>query len=176
METLFLIAGLGNPGPEYARSRHNAGFLVVERLAARWQVALRPERRFNARLGRFTRGGRSGWLCQPLTYMNASGQAVAPVARFFRVPPDRLLVIVDDADLPLGTVRLRPEGSSGGHHGWSPSNTSWAREVMPGSGWASDAARASGKSPGMSWVPLDLKNGGSLNRCSTTPPPPWNAG
>ena len=117
METLFLIAGLGNPGPEYARSRHNAGFMVVERLAERWQVALRPERSFNARLGRFTRGGRSGWLCQPLTYMNASGQAVAPVARFYRVPPERLLVIVDDADLPLGAVRLRPAGSSGGHHG-----------------------------------------------------------
>lgn len=117
METLFLIAGLGNPGAEYARSRHNAGFMVVERLATRWQVAWTDSRRFQARLGRFTRSGRSGWLCLPQTYMNASGTAVAAVARFFRVPPERLLVVVDDADLPVGTVRLRPEGSSGGHHG-----------------------------------------------------------
>lgn len=117
METLFLIAGLGNPGAEYVRSRHNAGFMVVERLAARWQVEWADSRRFQARLGRFSRVGRSGWLCLPQTYMNASGIAVAAVARFYRVPPERLLVVVDDADLPVGTVRLRPEGSSGGHHG-----------------------------------------------------------
>jgi PTH1 family peptidyl-tRNA hydrolase len=117
MDTLFLIAGLGNPGIEYARSRHNAGFLLVERLAARWQVEWSESRRFQARLGRFARSGRHGWLCQPQTYMNASGLAVAAVARFYRVPPAHVLVVVDDADLPLGAVRLRPAGSSGGHHG-----------------------------------------------------------
>jgi PTH1 family peptidyl-tRNA hydrolase len=117
MEEAFLIAGLGNPGVEYARTRHNAGFMVAERLAERWRVELRLNRRFAARLGRFAFAGRAGWLCQPQTYMNASGEAVAAVARFYRVPAGRLLVIVDDADLPVGTVRLRPDGSSGGHHG-----------------------------------------------------------
>lgn len=117
METLFLIAGLGNPGAAYARSRHNAGFLLVEHLATRWQAEWNLARRFQARVARFTHQGRAGWLCQPQTYMNASGLAVAAVARFYRVPPERLLVVVDDADLPLGTVRLRPEGGSGGHHG-----------------------------------------------------------
>ncbi len=118
METAaYLIAGLGNPGNEYAATRHNAGFLLAERLARHWQVVLRPEPWFSALLGRFTAGGRSGWLCQPQTYMNASGLAVAALARYYRLPPERVLVLVDDADLPLGTLRLRPEGSSGGHHG-----------------------------------------------------------
>lgn len=117
MEEAFLIAGLGNPGAEYARTRHNAGFMVAERLAGRWRVDLRLNRRFAARLGRFVFAGRAGWLCQPQTYMNASGEAVAAVARFYRVPAGRVLVIVDDADLSVGVVRLRPGGSSGGHHG-----------------------------------------------------------
>lgn len=114
---LHLIAGLGNPGPEYAQTRHNAGFLVVEELAQRWNVVWHEEGRFQARLARGSRDGRPVLLMQPLTYMNASGEAVGAVLRFHRLPPERLVVVVDDADLPLGTLRLRPGGSPGGHHG-----------------------------------------------------------
>ena len=117
MENAHLIVGLGNPGDEYALTRHNAGFLLVDLLARRWQAKWRTERRFTARLARAAFAGRDCWLCQPLTYMNVSGEAVAAVANYHRLAISRVLVAVDDADLALGTLRLRPEGSSGGHHG-----------------------------------------------------------
>jgi PTH1 family peptidyl-tRNA hydrolase len=117
MDQWHLIVGLGNPGGEYARTRHNAGFMLVERLGRDWQADWRHEDRFRARLAQGVRSGRRWILCQPQTYMNASGGAVASVATFYRVPPARVLVAVDDADLSMGTLRLRPEGSSGGHHG-----------------------------------------------------------
>ena len=117
MENLFFIAGLGNPGPEYAGTRHNIGFVLVERLAARWRAAWTLERKFQARLARAERDGRKVILGQPQTFMNDSGEAVAAVARFYQLPAGRILIVVDDADLPLGQLRLRPEGSSGGHHG-----------------------------------------------------------
>ncbi len=117
MENLHLIAGLGNPGAEYARTRHNAGFLVAERLAERWQANWTYEKKFNARLASTQRNDRRGLLCEPQTYMNSSGEAVGAVLAFYRVPLAGLLVVVDDADLPLGELRLRPGGSSGGHHG-----------------------------------------------------------
>ena len=109
--------GLGNPGAEYARTRHNAGFLVTERLAQRWQAAWSYERKFNARVASAQRGQERVLLCQPQTYMNSSGEAVGPLAAFYGVPLAALLILVDDADLPLGELRLRPNGSSGGHHG-----------------------------------------------------------
>lgn len=112
-----LIAGLGNPGEEYARTRHNAGFLVVEALRRAWRIDGKEVGRFEAWVGRGTRAGRVVWLARPLTYMNASGESVGALVRYYRVPSAQVLVVVDDADLPLGTVRLRPEGSSGGHHG-----------------------------------------------------------
>jgi PTH1 family peptidyl-tRNA hydrolase len=117
MENLYLIVGLGNPGAEYARTRHNAGFLVAERLAERRRAGWGYEKKFNARLARAEQAGRRLLLCEPQTYMNSSGEAVAAVVAFYRVPLARLLVVVDDADLPLGEIRLRPGGSSGGHHG-----------------------------------------------------------
>ena len=117
MENLYLIVGLGNPGAEYARTRHNAGFLVTDRLAERWRAGWTYQKKFNARLAKTERAGRRILLCQPQTYMNNSGEAVGAVAEFYRVAVSRLLVIVDDADLPLGHLRLRPGGSSGGHHG-----------------------------------------------------------
>jgi PTH1 family peptidyl-tRNA hydrolase len=117
MENLYLIVGLGNPGAEYAKTRHNAGFLVAEKLSDRWQGAWSYEKKFNARLARVTHEERWVMLCEPQTYMNSSGEAVAAVKAFFDVPIGRLLVVVDDADLPLGELRLRPGGSSGGHHG-----------------------------------------------------------
>ena len=117
MENCYLIVGLGNPGTDYARTRHNMGFLVVERLAERWGASWRMEKKFNARLARAEVEQRRVWLCLPQTYMNASGEAVRAVTTFYEVPAERLLVVVDDADLPLGRLRLRPGGSSGGHHG-----------------------------------------------------------
>ena len=117
MENLYLIVGLGNPGPKYARTRHNAGFRVVERLAKRWQVSWGMDEKFNSRLANAEHAGRKVLLCEPQTYMNRSGAAVGKLADYFRVPPGQLLVVVDDADLPLGEIRLRPQGSSGGHHG-----------------------------------------------------------
>ena len=117
MESLHLIVGLGNPGAEYAKTRHNAGFLLVEHLAERWRASWTMSRKFNARLARVKRGGLRLLLCQPQTFMNASGQAVRAVADYHGAPPEKMLVVVDDADLPLGEIRLRPRGSSGGHHG-----------------------------------------------------------
>lgn len=117
MENLYLIVGLGNPGAEYARTRHNAGFLVLDRLAERWRARWALEKKFNARLARADRGPGRVLLCQPQTFMNSSGEAVGSVKEFFRVALTRLLVVVDDADLPLGHLRLRPGGSPGGHHG-----------------------------------------------------------
>jgi PTH1 family peptidyl-tRNA hydrolase len=117
MENLYLVVGLGNPGPEYAGTRHNAGFLVVERLAERWRAKWSSAKKFSTRLARVERDGRRVWLCQPQTFMNASGEAVAAVAAYYRVTRAHVLVVVDDADLPLGQLRLRPGGSSGGHHG-----------------------------------------------------------
>lgn len=113
----FLIVGLGNPGGDYQRTRHNAGFLLAEVLAERWDAHWQRESQLQARLARVRRGARSGWLCQPLTFMNASGEAMAAVVRYHQIPVARSLVVVDDADLELGTLRMRPDGSSGGHHG-----------------------------------------------------------
>jgi PTH1 family peptidyl-tRNA hydrolase len=131
VENTFLIVGLGNPGSEYAKTRHNAGFLLVEKLAEHWRANWSLEKKFNARLAKADIVGQASsltvsgktpvplrvLLCEPQTFMNSSGQAVAEVAGFYQVAATRLLVVVDDADLPLGEIRLRPGGSSGGHHG-----------------------------------------------------------
>ena len=117
MDQPFLIVGLGNPGQDYAKTRHNAGFLVADELANRWRAAWKTEKRFKARIAKVDRNGRSAWLCQPQTFMNASGEAVQAVRMFYQVPPENILVVVDDADLPLGEIRLRPQGGTGGHHG-----------------------------------------------------------
>ena len=117
MENVFLIVGLGNPGAEYANTRHNAGFLLVGKLAARWKCEWANERKFRARLAKATVDGKRVFLCEPQTFMNASGETVGAVADFYQVPLAQMLVVTDDADLPVGTLRLRPGGSSGGHHG-----------------------------------------------------------
>lgn len=117
METGFLIAGLGNPGAEYARTRHNAGFMVVDLLAARWKATWVGDRKFRAQVARVDGEGRRVTLCKPDTFMNASGEAVGALAGFYKIPLGRVLVVVDDADLDLGEIRMRPSGSSGGHHG-----------------------------------------------------------
>jgi len=117
MENLYLIAGLGNPGRGYAGTRHNIGFMLVEQLAARWRAPWVLEKKFRSRLARMEWAGKRVVLCQPQTFMNASGEAVAALSGFYRLAPAQMLVVVDDADLPLGQIRLRADGSSGGHHG-----------------------------------------------------------
>lgn len=117
MDTIYLVAGLGNPGAEYARTRHNAGFLAVECFGEKFAANWKNEAKFQSRVARVEARGRKVILCEPQTYMNASGQAMTPLAAFYKVPVDRILVVVDDADLPFGQIRLRAEGSSGGHHG-----------------------------------------------------------
>jgi len=117
MENEYLIVGLGNPGREYERTRHNAGFMVVERLATLWKAGWSMEKKFSARVAKVERDGKRLWLCQPQTYMNLSGESVGALLSYRKIEATRLLVVVDDADLPLGEIRLRPSGSSGGHHG-----------------------------------------------------------
>ncbi len=117
MEAWHLIAGLGNPGTEYASTRHNAGFMVVERLARRWNVVWTLESKFSGRVAKADFQGRRVVLCEPQTYMNLSGDAVVAVKEFYKTPQLGVLIVVDDADLELGHLRLRASGSSGGHHG-----------------------------------------------------------
>ncbi|MCF7668159.1 MAG: aminoacyl-tRNA hydrolase [Verrucomicrobia bacterium] len=114
---LCLIAGLGNPGAKYKGTRHNAGFMVVERLVQRWNAELRERKAFVSMIANINRAGRKIILCLPLTYMNLSGDAVVAVAGFYKIRSCNTLVIVDDADLPLGAIRMKPGGGSGGHHG-----------------------------------------------------------
>ncbi len=120
MTELKMIVGLGNPGPQYARNRHNIGFQCVEMLAAKQAIALdRMQLRALTGSGVITRDGvrQKVLLVKPLTYMNASGEAVGPLVRFFRVAPPSILVIHDDLDLASGKLRLRAGGSSGGQNG-----------------------------------------------------------
>jgi PTH1 family peptidyl-tRNA hydrolase len=112
----WLIAGLGNPGRQYARNRHNAGFHVVEQLADVHQLHF-DERRDQAHLARGTIEGAKVALVKPQTFMNLSGKAIGALARFYKVPPERILVVYDDLDLPPGVLRLRAQGGSGGHRG-----------------------------------------------------------
>ena len=109
-----LIVGLGNPGPEYAETRHNAGFWLCERLAHRLGAELKRESRFHGLAGR-TR--EQVWLLLPQTYMNRSGQAVAALAGFYRIPPAEMLVLHDELDLAPGVLRLKFGGGLGGHNG-----------------------------------------------------------
>lgn len=117
MGEISIIAGLGNPGAEYSLTRHNIGFMVTDLLAESWGAEFRPESGFNARLATVRLGEDRLYLCQPLTWMNRSGAAVGAVASYYHVDASRVLIVLDDMDLPLGTIRLRPLGGAAGHHG-----------------------------------------------------------
>jgi PTH1 family peptidyl-tRNA hydrolase len=117
MEPMHLIVGLGNPGAEYAKTRHNAGFLLVEKLAEQWKSGWTNERKFAARVAKAERNGSKVLLAEPQTFMNLSGEAVGGLVKFYQLPLEKILIVVDDADLPLGEIRLRPGGGAGGHHG-----------------------------------------------------------
>ncbi len=111
-----LIVGLGNPGPRYARTRHNIGFLAVEALAEAHRLDF-SRREHHALTAHGRIGEQRVILAKPQTWMNESGLAVAALTRFYRIPPEAIFVLHDDLDLPLGTLRFRSEGSSGGHRG-----------------------------------------------------------
>lgn len=114
---LTLIVGLGNPGPTYARTRHNAGFELVDELARRSGASLRHEGRHQGDLGRANIAGTEVWLLKPMTYMNLSGQSVRSVAGFYRIAPQSILVAHDELDFAPGVVRLKEGGGAGGHNG-----------------------------------------------------------
>jgi peptidyl-tRNA hydrolase, PTH1 family len=115
--SLKLIVGLGNPGDEYARTRHNAGFGFVEELARRHGGAFRLETRHHGELARIKIGAADLWLVKPMSFMNHSGDAVQSVAAFYKASAAEVLVAYDDLDLPPGTARLRQGGGAGGHNG-----------------------------------------------------------
>lgn len=113
----WAIVGLGNPGKRYAMTRHNLGFLVVERLARQWGISWSDERRFSARVGRGKVEDKGVHLLMPQTYMNESGRAVRRYMDFFGLVAQQIVVVCDDVALDFGEMRLRLQGSSGGHNG-----------------------------------------------------------
>ena len=113
-----LVVGLGNPGKEYDRTRHNIGFAVLDRLAEKLDCSFRRKWRFSAEMAEAATGDAGKVvLAKPRTYMNRSGSAVSALLNWLKVEPAQLLVVVDDADLPLGQLRLRASGGSSGHNG-----------------------------------------------------------
>lgn len=117
MTQLRLLVGLGNPGPKYDKTRHNAGFWFVDRVAGLYGVDWQPLGKFKAEGGRFRWRGDWVYLLKPQTYMNLSGRAVAPLCRFYKIPPEAILVAHDELDFPPGMVRLKRNGGHGGHNG-----------------------------------------------------------
>lgn len=113
---MWLVVGLGNPGTAYARTRHNAGFMVVQSLAREWKLQLKT-RAFRSKLAEIKRGRASIVLALPQTFMNLSGLAVRELLSAYKIKPANLIVIYDDLDLDLGEIRVRPKGSPGSHKG-----------------------------------------------------------
>lgn len=116
MSEIYLIVGLGNPGKQYENTRHNVGWRVLDRLAAKHGITI-AKTEHKSLTGSGTINGKKVLLAKPLTYMNLSGDAVQPLAHFYKIPSPQILVIADDLDLPLGTLRIRKMGSSGGQNG-----------------------------------------------------------
>lgn len=113
---MYLIAGLGNPGQDYRQTKHNVGFEVIDRLAADNGINV-SKSKFKAVYGEGMINGEKSLLIKPLTYMNLSGESIREFMSFYKQPPEKLIVICDDVNLPLGSVRIRPHGSDGGQKG-----------------------------------------------------------
>ncbi|MBC3812638.1 MULTISPECIES: aminoacyl-tRNA hydrolase [Undibacterium] len=111
--SIRLIVGLGNPGPEYEQTRHNAGFWLIDQL----RVSLQRDKNFNALVGKTRIAGEEVWLLEPQTFMNRSGQSVGAICRFYKITPDQVLVVHDELDMLPGVAKLKKGGSSGGHNG-----------------------------------------------------------
>ena len=114
---LRLIVGLGNPGADYVDTRHNAGFWLIDEIAADQSLNFRFEKRFNADECKFKADGRDVFLQKPQTFMNRSGQSVAALARYYKIAAEEILVIHDELDLPPGVIRIKQSGGHGGHNG-----------------------------------------------------------
>jgi PTH1 family peptidyl-tRNA hydrolase len=112
-----LIVGLGNPGAQYEQTRHNAGFWFVDAIARRHNGQLKSENKFHGEACKVRVDGEELWLLKPMTFMNKSGQAIAALARFYKIPPEGILVAHDELDLPPGDIRLKTGGGHGGHNG-----------------------------------------------------------
>jgi PTH1 family peptidyl-tRNA hydrolase len=112
-----LIVGLGNPGPQYEATRHNAGFWFVDEVARQFGGQFRAESKFHGEVAKVSINGHQVWLLKPQTFMNRSGQSLAALARFYKIPLENILVVHDELDLPPGTARLKQGGGHGGHNG-----------------------------------------------------------
>lgn len=117
MTAIALIVGLGNPGNQYTATRHNVGFWFIARLQRKFQINFALEKKFRAETGRFDYNGNNVRIVVPNTFMNLSGESVAPLASFYRISPPQILVVHDELDLPPGSVRLKIGGGHGGHNG-----------------------------------------------------------
>ena len=117
MSNISLIVGLGNPGKEYAQTRHNAGFWFVEQLADRYGISLKADPKFHGYSGRGQIEGHDVRLLLPTTFMNRSGQSVVPFAKFYQVAPEAILIAHDELDMNPGIIRLKTGGGHGGHNG-----------------------------------------------------------
>jgi len=115
--TIQIVVGLGNPGPEYTKTRHNAGVWFVEELASRYNISLRPEKKYFGLYGKGLIGNEIVHLLIPTTFMNRSGQSVAPLANFFRIPVENILVAHDELDMEPGVCKIKKGGGHGGHNG-----------------------------------------------------------
>ncbi|MEE2836516.1 MAG: aminoacyl-tRNA hydrolase [Myxococcota bacterium] len=127
---MWLVVGLGNPGAKYAQTRHNIGFMVVDRLAERAGGKL-GTKKFSAQFGRESIAGRSVVLSKPQTFMNNSGDSVQPMAAFFKVPSARVLIIHDELDLSFGLVRIKQSGGHAGHNGLRSISSRWGGGDYP---------------------------------------------
>jgi PTH1 family peptidyl-tRNA hydrolase len=112
-----LIVGLGNPGPEYLMTRHNAGFWFVDALAKKLSLSFSFEKKFQAEVCRYQKASIDCWLCKPQTFMNGSGAAVQAIVNYYKLTMDQVMVVHDEIDLSPGTVRLKKGGGHGGHNG-----------------------------------------------------------
>lgn len=113
---IWLIAGLGNPGLQYEKTRHNAGFMAADKIAEKYGVQF-TKRKFDSIYGEFTLGKTKVLLLKPQTYMNNSGSAISAAAKFYKIPTDRIIIMFDDISLDVGKLRMRRKGSHGGHNG-----------------------------------------------------------
>ncbi|MFY0664445.1 MAG: aminoacyl-tRNA hydrolase [Natronospirillum sp.] len=116
-DRISLVVGLGNPGAQYDRTRHNAGFDFVDRLASLWRGQWKSDKKYAGDLCQVTLGEHTLWLLKPMTFMNRSGQAVAALANFYKLTPEQILVAHDELDLPPGVARFKKGGGHGGHNG-----------------------------------------------------------
>ena len=176
---IWLIAGLGNPEPKYDGTRHNAGFSALDDLAGRWGISV-SKTKFQGLWGQGEVDGHKVVLLKPLTYMNLSGDSIAPLAGFFKIPADHVIVLCDDITQSPGKLRIRPSGSAGGHNGLKSIIARLGGENFPASasGWAQSPARTTTLPTGCWASSRPTTPRPSPTACPTSKPPPsssWTA-